>query len=111
MPLHVQMYWIDISPEGVDNANKNAKKLDVSKINFSVMDGEAMTFKDNFFDLTVEYGALHHVELDAALSELARVMKPNAKMMCIEAMRHNPFIHWYRSGLPICEPNGKLSIF
>ena len=92
---------IDISPEGVDNANKNAKKLDVSKnCTFQVMDGEAMTFKDNFFDLAVEYGALHHVELDAALSELARVMKPNAKMMCIEAMRHNPFIHWYRKRTP-----------
>ena len=55
-----------------------------------------MTFKDNTFDIGVEYGALHHVELDRALAELSRVLKPNAKMLCIEAMRHNPLIHAYR---------------
>ena len=38
-----------------------------------------MTFSDCSFDLAVEYGALHHVDLDVALSELARVMKPEQK--------------------------------
>ena len=45
------------------------------------MDGENMTFQDNTFDLGVEYGALHHVELDSALSELARVLKPKGKFI------------------------------
>jgi len=92
---------IDISPEGVDNANKNAKKFNVDdRCKFLEMDGEKMTFEDNEFDLSVEYGALHHVELDSALSELARVLKPEGKMMCIEAIRHNPIIHWYRKRTP-----------
>ena len=59
-----------------------------------------MTFADNSFDLAVEYGALHHVELDAALSELSRVIKPNGEMICVEALRHNPLIHWYRKRTP-----------
>jgi len=88
---------IDISPEGVANSNKNAEKFKVSDhCKFVEMDGENMTFEDNTFDLGVEYGALHHVDLDAALSELARVIKPGGDMICIEAMRHNPLIHWYR---------------
>lgn len=92
---------IDISPEGVANANDNAKKFEVeSHCKFLEMDGENMTFDDNMFDLAVEYGALHHVDLDAALSELARVLKPKGKMMCVEAMRHNPLIHWYRRRTP-----------
>lgn len=92
---------IDISPEGIANANKNAEKFKVSdRCKFVVMDGENMDFDDNTFDLAVEYGALHHVDLDAALSELARVMKPNSQMMCVEAMRHNPLIHWYRKKTP-----------
>ncbi len=92
---------IDISPEGVDNANKNAKKFGVDDhCRFVVMDGEKMTFADNTFDLGVEYGALHHVDLDVALAELARVLKPGAKMMCVEALRHNPLIHWYRRRTP-----------
>ena len=96
-----EVIGIDISPEGVDNATQNAGRFNVSdKCEFQVMDGERMSFADNSFDLAVEYGALHHVELDTALSELARVMKPEAKMMCIEAMRHNPLIHWYRKRTP-----------
>jgi ubiquinone/menaquinone biosynthesis C-methylase UbiE len=92
---------IDISPEGVENANKNAKKYNVdNRCKFIEMDGENMTFDDNTFDLGVEYGALHHVDLDLALSELSRVLKNKGKMMCIEAIRHNPIIHWYRKRTP-----------
>jgi ubiquinone/menaquinone biosynthesis C-methylase UbiE len=92
---------IDISPEGVQNANLNATEAGLEKkCSFQVMDGENMLFADDAFDYAVEYGALHHVDLDAALSELSRVIKPGGKMMCIEAMRHNPIIHWYRKRTP-----------
>ena len=92
---------IDISPEGVHNANLNAQKLKVADhCKFLVMDGEKMTFPDNTFDLGVEYGALHHVELNSAASELARVLKPDGEMICVEALRHNPIIHWYRHRTP-----------
>lgn len=92
---------IDISPEGVANANKNAQKFGVADhCRFLTMDGENMSFADDSFDLAVEYGALHHVELDAALSELSRVLKPDGEMICVEALRHNPLIHWYRKRTP-----------
>jgi ubiquinone/menaquinone biosynthesis C-methylase UbiE len=92
---------IDISPEGVANANLNAKKLKVDDhCKFVVMDGENMSFPDNTFDLGVEYGALHHVDLNRAMPELARVLKPEAEMICVEALRHNPLIHWYRKRTP-----------
>ena len=92
---------IDISPEGVANSTKNAERMGVAdRCKFVAMDGENMTFEDNTFDLGVEYGALHHVELDKALSELARVLKPNGEMICVEALRHNPLIHWYRRRTP-----------
>jgi SAM-dependent methyltransferase len=92
---------IDISPEGVANANLNAKEGGVADhCRFEVMDGENMTFAADTFDVAVEYGALHHVELPRALSELRRVLKPSGQMMCVEALRHNPFIHWYRRATP-----------
>jgi SAM-dependent methyltransferase len=65
-----------------------------------VMDGEKMEFPDDSFDLGVEYGALHHVDLNKAMSELRRVLKPNAEMICVEALKHNPIIHWYRKRTP-----------
>jgi ubiquinone/menaquinone biosynthesis C-methylase UbiE len=92
---------IDISPEGIDNATKNAQQLSVGdRCKFMVMDGEKMTFADNTFDIGVEYGALHHLDLKVALSELARVLKPSGEMICVEALRHNPLIHLYRKKTP-----------
>ena len=92
---------IDISPEGIENSKKNAEKMGVSyKCEFKVMDGENMTFDDDSFDFGIEYGALHHVDLDVTLKELNRVLKPGAKMMCVEALRHNPLIHAYRKRTP-----------
>lgn len=44
------------------NATKNAEKFNVAdRCKFMEMDGENMTFEDDTFDLSVEYGALHHV--------------------------------------------------
>jgi len=92
---------IDIDPTTTDNANANAERFGVADhCEYFVMDGENMTFEDNTFDLGVEYGALHHVDLDKALSELSRVLKKDAEMICIEALRHNPLIHWYRKRTP-----------
>lgn len=92
---------IDISPEGVENANLNAKQAGVADhCKFEVMDGENMAFGDNTFDFGVEYGALHHVDLDNAMAELCRVLKPDGEMICVEALRHNPLIHWYRKRTP-----------
>ena len=92
---------IDISPEGVANANLNAQQRGVGDhCRFEVMDGENMAFPDNTFDVAVEYGALHHVDLDKAMGELCRVLKPGGEMICVEALRHNPFIHWYRKRTP-----------
>jgi ubiquinone/menaquinone biosynthesis C-methylase UbiE len=92
---------IDIDPTTTDNANANAERFGVADhCEFVVMDGENMTFEDNTFDLGVEYGALHHVDLDKALAELSRVLRKDAEMICIEALRHNPLIHWYRKRTP-----------
>ena len=96
-----EVIGIDISPEGIENANFNAKQAGVDDhCRFEVMDGENMTFPDNTFDLAVEYGALHHVDLDKAMIELSRVLKPDGEMICVEALRHNLLIHWYRKKTP-----------
>jgi ubiquinone/menaquinone biosynthesis C-methylase UbiE len=92
---------IDISPEGVANANANAAQAGVADhCRYEVMDGENLAFEDNTFDIGVEYGALHHVDLGLAMHELARVLNPSGKMICVEALRHNPLIHAYRKRTP-----------
>jgi ubiquinone/menaquinone biosynthesis C-methylase UbiE len=92
---------IDISSVAIENTKRLAESQGIGKIcEFLVMDAEHTEFADNTFDIIHEYGALHHLELKAAFSELARILKPDGKLVCSEALRHNPFIHWYRKQTP-----------
>jgi ubiquinone/menaquinone biosynthesis C-methylase UbiE len=92
---------IDISEVAIQNAQQLARFQGVSGIcEFRVMDAEHTEFEGNSFDIIHEYGALHHLELKAAFAELSRILKPDGKLVCTEAMRHNPIIHWYRKKTP-----------
>jgi ubiquinone/menaquinone biosynthesis C-methylase UbiE len=92
---------IDISEVAIRNAQELANTKGVGGIcEFRIMDAENTEFADDTFDIIHEYGALHHLELKAAFGELARILKPDGKLVCTEALRHNPFIHWYRNRTP-----------
>lgn len=95
------VHGIDISPVSIQNAITEAERMGVSdKATFWVMDAEAMDFPDETFDLAFESGVLHHLELNKAYSELARVLKPTGRVICTEALRHNIFFHTYRKMTP-----------
>ena len=64
------------------------------------MDAERLAFQDRSFDVIVVNGVLHHLELREAYVELARVLKKNGRIMCIEALAHNPLINLYRRKTP-----------
>lgn len=92
-----EVHGIDISSVAIENANHLAKEEAVDeKSHYAVMDAENMSYADNTFDIIHEYGALHHVNLPVALKEAARVLKPGGRLVCTEALRHNPLIHFYR---------------
>ena len=96
-----ETYAIDISPVSVENGVRAAKKAGVeARTHFSVMDAESLTFEDDYFDLIVVNGVLHHLKLDRAYLELARVVKPGGFVVAAEALRHNPLIRWYRRRTP-----------
>lgn len=95
------VHGIDISPVSIENARKEAADRGLAdRATFSVMDAEAMEFADNSFDLAVVNGVLHHLDLEKAYSELARVLAPDGAMIATEALRHNKLIHRYRQGTP-----------
>ena len=95
------VHGIDISGVAIDNARAMAEDAGLSeKTHFQVMDAENMDFKDGSFDHIFEYGALHHLEYEKAVSEAARVLKPGGSMICVEALGYNPVIQWYRKRTP-----------
>ncbi|PIP81583.1 MAG: hypothetical protein CO113_14190 [Elusimicrobia bacterium CG_4_9_14_3_um_filter_62_55] len=92
---------IDISETAVSNSRKQALASGVDEqTTFALADGESLQFANDTFDLAMEYGVLHHIDLDKAMAEIARVLKPSGKMICTEALGHNPIIHLYRKLTP-----------
>lgn len=94
-----QVHAIDISNISIENGMKRAEMEGVS-VFFHVMDAEQLGFPDSSFDFVYESGVLHHLRLSGAYTEIARVLAPGGEAICIEALRHNPFIQYYRKRTP-----------
>lgn len=92
---------IDISPEAVRLAQEHADAVGVAKkTTFTVMDAEALEFGPGTFDIVSVRGVLHHMDLDAALSQIRRVLTASGKAIFLEALANNPIIHAYRRRTP-----------
>ena len=95
------VYGIDISEEAVRSAQRRLGESGLAeRCKFAVMDAEHLEFSDDFFDIIVCSGVLHHLDLQYAYPEIARVLKPGGKVICIEALGYNPVIRWYRRRTP-----------
>jgi ubiquinone/menaquinone biosynthesis C-methylase UbiE len=96
-----QVAGIDISEVSIENCRKRASEEKLTaNTEFLVMDAEALNFGDDTFDVITEYGSLHHLRLERAYSELARVVKHDGTIICNEALGHNPLINLYRKVTP-----------
>ena len=92
---------IDISPEAARISTEQAKKSGVSgNTTFTVMDAEALEFAPGTFDVVCVRGVLHHMDLDAALRQIHKVLKPDGKAIFLEALANNPIIQAYRRRTP-----------
>lgn len=96
-----EVIGIDISDVSIENCRISAKKHGVQPItSYYIRDAEATGFPDNYFDVITEYGALHHLDLEKAFAEMQRLIKPDGKIICNEALGHNLLIHLYRKFTP-----------
>lgn len=93
--LGAEMVLIDISDVALEKIKAKYPEADTR-----VMDAQDMDFKDEEFDLVFGRAILHHLDLNRALKEVKRVLKPNGKAIFIEPMNINPFIRLYRKMTP-----------
>ena len=100
-----QIYGTDVFYEG-GNSNRRAEIRKKGWLGSIVREMEhgVIPFDDHFFDLVVSNQVLEHVEnLDAALREIHRVLKPGGAFLCLfphkgvirEGHCGLPFIHWF----------------
>jgi SAM-dependent methyltransferase len=91
---------IDISDVAIAKATEKCDRAGLTNTRFLVMNAEAMSFPDQSFDVVFGQGILHHLDLDKALSEVARVLRKGGIAIFTEPMGHNPVINLYRRLTP-----------
>ncbi|MBI5236570.1 MAG: class I SAM-dependent methyltransferase [Deltaproteobacteria bacterium] len=92
---------IDISGELIKKANDLKAKHGLSSNPiFHEMPAENLTFPDAYFDVIAGSAVLHHTELDAALKNIARVLKPGGRAVFIEPMNQNILLKIWRALTP-----------
>jgi len=79
---------IDISKESINIAQSRGAAT-IQETEYLVMDGEAMSFSNNKFDLIVDYGSFSSLKMDLAIPEMVRVLKPGGSVIAIETLGHN----------------------
>lgn len=95
--LGAEVYGVDVSEESLKIARRRAEKENVSdKTKFFNMDGENMSFEDNFFDAIIDGGTFSSIDINKALPELRRVLRPGGLLMGIETFGHNPLANLKR---------------
>lgn len=92
---------IDISSVAIKRAANTANERGIDdRTRFQLMDAEALRFDDHSFDTVCGSGILHHLDLDRAYREIARVLKPDGEAIFLEPLGHNPLINLYRRRTP-----------
>lgn len=80
---------IDISPDLLAVAKKN---INNSNISFCEENAYQMTFSEEYFDSVIGSSVLHHLDVEKAVSEIYRVLKPNGFIAFTEPNMMNPQI-------------------
>lgn len=92
---------LDISDISIRNAIQGAANAGISQKTFFYQgDCEATELPDNSIDAILCSGMLHHLDLSKAYPELFRILSPAGRILCVEALGHNPLIQLYRELTP-----------
>jgi len=94
---------IDLTNAAVELARKRFAASEL-KGNFLVSDGENLDFANDSFDLVYSHGVLHHTpDIEAAVREIHRVLKPGGRAM---VMLYHRGSYNYRVGIRVLRRAG-----
>ena len=74
-------FGLDLTRKAIDLSEKRFKMIKGSGL-FLVANAEELPFQDSFFDIVTAMGVLHHTpNIDKAIEEIYRVLKPGGKIV------------------------------
>jgi SAM-dependent methyltransferase len=83
------VYCINISRKEMDWGLRRSTATRL-KPKFLLMDAHKLAFPDAHFDVVFGAGILHHLELETALREIGRVLRPGGRIVFSEPLDNNP---------------------
>lgn len=84
------IHAVDLSLDLLDRARDKTRGL--RNVTLSRGNAESLPFRDASFDVAYGSSILHHLDLDAALTELHRVLKPGGRLVFAEPNAINPHL-------------------
>ncbi|MCX6044151.1 MAG: class I SAM-dependent methyltransferase [Chloroflexi bacterium] len=92
---------IDVAPKTIATVQQFAEYRGVgSKVDARVGPVEALPFEDETFDIIYGGAAIHHLQLDRAGAELARVLKRGGRGAFQDPLGQNPLLEFVRDYVP-----------
>jgi anti-anti-sigma factor len=91
---------IDVSQVAVEQARRTAAAERLDDIRFERMDAESLDLPDGEFDLVCGSAIIHHLDLEAAIPEVVRVLRPDGVAVFTEPLGHNPMLNAFRRRTP-----------
>jgi SAM-dependent methyltransferase len=73
---------------------------DLPAVSLLQCDAQRLPFADAAFDAVFGKGILHHLELELAIPEIVRVLRPGGRAAFLEPLIHNPLLQGYRRLTP-----------
>lgn len=96
-----EVVGVDLSERQLDEARSLAQEQGVAdRTRFQVADAHETGFPDRTFDLAVGVSILHHLDVERALKELRRILKPGGRAVFVEPLAHNVILRVGRALTP-----------
>jgi SAM-dependent methyltransferase len=91
----------DISAEAVKETSRVLDAANFAdRCDVRVMGAESLDYPDESFDVVFGFAIIHHLDLELALPEAYRVLKPGGRALFAEPLGTNPLIRLYRRLTP-----------
>ena len=103
---------LDISPVYIEEATRAAREAGhaADQFSFVVGDAHALPYDDATFDLVIGEGIVHHLDIETALAEVHRVLKPGGRAMFLEPLLDNPLLKLFRRLTPSARTEDELPL-